>query len=409
MKRILSTCASLAVAGIFLSTVVRLPFNRGMAFHMVQAVRGGIFALLFFVTPCASIAEELVEESLEALLKKTVAEFDLPAMGAIAFRSNALLDRSVTGIRARGHEEKATLSDKWHIGSLTKSMTATLAATLVEEKMLTWETSLEDCLGSRFRIRKEYQAVTLRDLMRHRGGFPSKTTGSTWQELMRDDGSERQQRKRVLREVLQMEPETTPLTQVQYANLNFIVAGGMLEEVADSPWQELIKQRLFDPLGMSSAGFGVPASKKKSDQPWGHNADGTEVAPEAEGSDNPPVLGPAGTVHCSLNDLARYYSFHLRKGTAANGKRLLAVSAFTTLHGIDQDVDQWGLGWIKTDRSWAGGTALNHAGTNTMFYAVVWLAPARDFGVVVVTNQGGDKAAKATDAVTSVLVTRYGK
>lgn len=349
------------------------------------------------------------EDSLADLLEKTSAEHDLPAMGAIAFRSNALLDRGVTGFRARGKEEKVTVSDKWHIGSLTKSMTATVAAMLVEDRKITWETTIQDQLGKRFKIDDAYQPVTLRDLMRHRGGFPSKTTSGTWWELMRDEGGERQQRKRVLREVFRMEPETTPIAEVHYANLNFIVAGGMLEEAADTAWQELIQTRLFAPLGMTSAGFGPPAANRKIEQPWGHQADGKAVDPDSKSADNPPVLGPAGTVHCSLNDLARYYSFHLRRGTSAKGTRLLNESMFPTLHGKDQVEDQWGLGWIKAERPWAGGIALNHAGTNTMFYAVVWLAPERDFGVVVVTNQGGESAAKATDSVASVLVSRFGK
>ena len=114
------------------------------------------------------------DESLSALLEKTTAEYDLPAMGAIAFRSNALLDREVTGVRARGQNEKVTLEDKWHLGSLTKSMTATLAAMAVEQKKLSWSTSIQDSLGKDFKIAPAYQSVTLRDLLRHRGGFPSR-------------------------------------------------------------------------------------------------------------------------------------------------------------------------------------------------------------------------------------------
>ena len=225
---------------------------------------------------------------------------------------------------------------------------------------------------------------------------------------MRDKGDEREQRERVLKAVFQMEPETPPVIRTNYANLNFIVAGGMLEQATDTPWQELIRKQLFDPLGMASAGFGPPASGAETKQPWGHNAQGTAIPPSAETADNPPVLGPAGTVHCSLNDLARYYSFHLRKGTSQKGQRLVAADAFDTLHGLDQDADEWGFGWIKAERPWAGGIALHHSGTNTMFYAIVWLAPARDFGVVVVTNQGGDNAAKATDVVAGSLAQRYG-
>ena len=344
------------------------------------------------------------DESLSTLLEKTAIEYGVPAMGAIAFRSNALLARGVTGVRTRGQNEKVTLEDKWHLGSLTKSMTATLAAIAVEQKKLSWDTSIQDSLGNDFKIATAYQSVTLGGLLRHRGGFPSTTTSADWWKLMRAQGDERTQRKRVLKAVFQMEPETPPMSRAKYANLNFVVAGGMLEQATDTPWQDLIRKQLFDPLGMASAGFGPPALGAETKQPWGHDAQGIAIPPTGDAADNPPVLGPAGTVHCSLNDLAKYYSFHLRKGTSQKGQRLIAADAFDTLHGLDQDEDQWGYGWVKAERPWAGGIALHHAGTNTMFYAVVWLAPARDFGVAVVTNQGGDNAAKATDVVAGSLV-----
>ena len=60
--------------------------------------------------------------------------------------------------------------------------------------------------------------------------------------------------------------------------------------------------------------------------------------------------------------------------------------------------------WIVTDRPWAGGRALTHSGSNTMWYCTVWIAPARDFAVLVTTNQGGDEAAKACDEASWALI-----
>ena len=55
-------------------------------------------------------------------------------------------------------------------------------------------------------------------------------------------------------------------------------------------------------------------------------------------------------------------------------------------------------------RSWSGGDALNHTGSNTMWFSNAWLAPRRDFAVVVLTNVGGDDAAKATDEVAAQVI-----
>lgn len=355
-------------------------------------------------------AERAEGAELDALLVDMLDEHELPAIGAVAFRGEALLYRGAVGIRAAGRPDKVTVSDKWHLGSLTKSMTATLAAMLVEEGQVRWEATLQDMLGASFAIGVAYRGVTLRDLLRHRGGFPTDTTSRFWWRLMRDEGGERDQRSRVLAVVFAMEPETPPCTVARYANLNYMVAGAMLEQASGTAWRELIQKRLFGPLEMGSAGFGPPAAgdmRGVVSQPWGHDAEGKAIAPDIRTADNPPVLGPAGTVHCSLSDLARFGAFHLRRGTLHDRSRLLAAPAFDTLHGIDQADDEWGMGWVKASRSWAGGTALSHNGTNTMNFAVIWLAPARDFGVAVVCNQGGEAARLATDEVAGALISHF--
>ena len=359
-----------------------------------------------FCVPCSVARAD--DSGTEAVLEDVRVEFDLPAVGAIVFRSDEILTRAAVGKRARDYEAAVTVKDKWHLGSITKSMTATLAAILVEEKKLTWETSIEAQL-EKFKIHDDYKPITLQQLMLHRGGFPENTIGGPWYRLMWTTGTERNQRAKLMKGALVIPPEVEPGTKAHYANLNFIVAGAMLEEAADAPWSEMMRARLFDPLGMNSAGFGVCATKQKTDQPWGHTEDGRPVAPETMGADNPPVLGPAGTVHCSLNDLARYGSFHLRLGTTVKGKRLLPRASFRRLHGKDNQNDEWGFGWVKVDRPWAGGIALTHVGTNTMNYAVVWLAPERKLGLAVVTNQGGDKAFKALDTVVSKLISEHAK
>ena len=90
----------------------------------------------------------------------------------------------------------------------------------------------------------------------------------------------------------------------------------------------------------------------------------------------------------------------------ARGERaLLRPYTYKKLHTPVADGD-YALGWIVTQRDWGGGAVLTHAGSNTLNYCVVWMAPRVDFAVLVCTNQGGDRAAKATDEVASALI-RY--
>ena len=94
-----------------------------------------------------------------------------------------------------------------------------------------------------------------------------------------------------------------------YSNSSYMIAGAVLEKVTGKPWRELIKTELFDKLGMTSCGFGAPGSKAVVDQPRGHDAGGTPIEP-GPAADNPPGLGPAGTVHCSLLDYGKFFNVY---------------------------------------------------------------------------------------------------
>jgi CubicO group peptidase (beta-lactamase class C family) len=184
----------------------------------------------------------------------------------------------------------------------------------------------------------------------------------------------------------------------------------MAEKVTGLSWEDLMHQRLFLPLDMASAGFGPPGTKDKIDQPWGHVSGSTSLRPLQR--DNPPVLGPAGTVHCNLKDWARFAALHLNEGRHNPGTRgppgLLTPATFTRLH-TPPEGETYACGWGVVRRGWAGGKALSHSGSNTIWYAVIWLAPQRQFGVLAVTNVGGDKAAKACDEAASALIGYYEK
>jgi CubicO group peptidase (beta-lactamase class C family) len=126
----------------------------------------------------------------------------------------------------------------------------------------------------------------------------------------------------------------------------------------------------------------------------------TPVAPGPK-ADNPPAIGPGGTVHCTLADFARFAALHALGERA--GTMFLRRESFQKLHTPAENQD-YASGWIVAARDWAGGTALTHAGTNTMFYCVVWIAPARDAVFVAATNCAGQGAQKATDEAVSALI-----
>jgi CubicO group peptidase (beta-lactamase class C family) len=341
------------------------------------------------------------DAKINALLKKVHTQFDVPAISGAIVTSQGLVAYGVTGVRKRGAKARATPNDLWHLGSDTKAMTATLVARLVEQKKVKWDTTLGEVFaGDGFNIQPDFRGVTLLQLLSHHAGLPANLELANYWGA---DGS--RERLRAVREELAKAPASAPGSQFAYSNLGYIIAGAAVEKVTGKSWERNMVEHVFGPLEMKSAGFGGTGTPGKLDQPWPHAADGQPEPENGPGVDNPPVMGPPGRVHCTIQDWSKYLADFLR---GMSGKpALLPAAAYQTLSTPTFGGD-YALGWIVTQRDWGGGTVLTHGGSNTMNYAIVWVAPARDFAVLACTNQGGDVGQQACNAAVVALLGHHG-
>jgi CubicO group peptidase (beta-lactamase class C family) len=329
-----------------------------------------------------------ISNPISQMLETIRVKHQFPALAAVVVVDGEIVATNAVGFRKHGSTEAATVQDKFHIGSVTKSMTATIAAMLVEQGKICWTSTIGESFpdyGNQ--IHPDYRDVTLEQLLRHRGGAPGDAPNDLWIEAWNGSGSHVEQRLGFVKGILARKPEAKPGANHIYSNQGYAIAGVMLEKTTGKPWEELMQSMLFEPLGMKSAGFGAPATPGKIDQPWGHTKDrftGIRSVPPGPRADNPPAIGPAGTVHCSLPDLARYAMFHL--SGARGDSQLLNAESFKKLHASAGDDSA--LGWFVLEREWAGGRALTHNGSNTMFYMVIWMAPERNGAVIVGANIG---------------------
>ncbi len=354
------------------------------------------------------------------LLRPIRERHDLPGLAAAVVAGKDLVAIGAVGVRKRGDETRVTAEDRFHLGSCTKSMTATMLATLVEEGKLGWNTTVGEVFPELAeQMKPAWKSVTLEQLLTHRGGAPGGLdAGGLWGRLWKREGSPKEQRMTLVRGVLEREPEAPPGTKFIYSNGGFAIAGAMAEKVTGEAWEDLMRERLFGPLGMKSAGFGAPGTPGKLDEPLGHGEKGAPVdaGPDA---DNPPAIGPAGTVHGSLADWAKYVSLHLEGERCAKGEgpcpevggalKLLKPETYAKLHAPGkafdaEDTTKYAMGWSLAERDWARGPVLTHNGSNTMWFCVTWIAPEADFAVLVATNQGGDKAAKGCDEAAWAII-----
>lgn len=338
-------------------------------------------------------------------LAKFTKDGKVPGLVAAAVLDGKVIATGATGIRKYGDKTKVTVEDKFHIGSCTKSMTGSLAAMLVADGKIKWSTTVEE-IFPKLKIHPDFKSATLLQLCSNTGGAPHDVPPELWKKTGEDrDKSESTQRTNLVRAILTAPPAYPPGSQNVYSNSGFTIAGAMLEKVSGLSYEELIRTRLFKPLKMDSAGFGAPATPGKTDQPYGHVLQDGEPfpIPAGLGADNPPAITPAGRVHLSILDFAKYANLHL--GTAE--KPPLTDESLKFLHTIVPPSKDYAIGWSSVQRPWAGGTALNHNGTNTMNFAVIWLAPDKKFGAVAACNIDSGLGSKACDDAVSFLIEKF--
>jgi CubicO group peptidase (beta-lactamase class C family) len=316
-----------------------------------------------------------------------------PAIGAAFARRNAREQVMVSGSRAVGRTAAVEVSDSWHLGSISKSITATLVAQLVDRGMVSWDVRVGEVLGDAApRMHNSYAATTLRHLLSNRAGLPADvpmTQLATF--VLRDHEDIRAQRRRFAQIALQMKPVGPPEVTYEYSNCSFVVAGAMLEALTGQSWEDLVRQHVFGPLNLHSGGFGPPDAGVAGPlkQPIGHSADvtalllklagGRGLRPMRPGSgqqiDNPRVLGPAATVHMNLADLLAYLAAH------RDASPYLRPESWRTLHTPPFGGD-YAMGWVlRPDGSFW------HNGSNTFWYAEARWQPGDGVVAAAVANE----------------------
>jgi len=322
-------------------------------------------------------------------------------VGGAIVTSAGLQSIAVTGVRKKGEDIAATVDDLWHLGSNTKAMTATLAGIAVETGKVRWDTTLGEVFPQERGLKSSPLAeATLSHLLSHWAGLPANP--ESWWDVARSGGKDLvSQRAESLALAVDLDGLPDPGKQHLYSNWGYVLAGHLLEEVLKQPWEDLLQKGLFSRLGIEKAGFGGLGTPGEIDQPWPHREDGEPMPENGPAIDNPPVVGPAGTVHMTLSDWAKFIAEHLA-GRQGRGK-LLKKETYEHLHNAAQEGEPYAYGWLALERSW-GGQVLNHNGSNTMNCSVAWLAPEKDFAVLACTNQGGDDCQKALDDVVGVLI-----
>ena len=317
-----------------------------------------------------------------------------PAMGAAWARGHRS-DLMVRGVRSSDDEIAVQPDDQWHWGSITKSMTATLCARLVEAGVIGWDTTIGSVLDAPgFTVPQAVRDATLLHLLSHRAGLQANVTGEEFSFELKDA---REERLRYVRTALTMEPANGVGKKMIYSNNGYTVVGAMLEKLSGKPWETLIQTEVFKPLGIKHAGQGTPGHKGKIDQPQGHTVKDGKRKPDpagVSGSDNAMAIGPAGRVHMPLSDMITYLTAHRDQPA-----KFLKAESWSKLH-TPQFAGNYALGWFRREDG-----ALFHNGSNTMWYGEAFVDPKAG---VVCAACANDATRETMAAVSAVLMSAYG-
>ena len=349
------------------------------------------------------ISESSGDSNLSELLESIRVEERLPALAAAVIIDGKIYATAAVGTRKFGTENWVTVDDGFLIASCSKAFTATLAALLIEDGVLRWDTTLREAYPD-LEMRSEYENITLLQLLSHRAGLPewigrltSKTINEQFiKKWWVDRKLPMAMRSRYLSETVRQELVDEPNNTVYYSNSGYIMAGAMIEKVVGKSYEQLMVEKIFNPLGLHTTGFGPPVKFSSAYQPYGHKADSWLPTPISR--DFPVYMAPTAGIHISIQDWAKFVLFHLKSGK--NGKVMLKDGVLKKLHTPPNDAKwredaeengygipslNYALGWYTLDLGGKDGL-LWHPGGNTGFIAQVILDPHDNNAILIVTN-----------------------
>ncbi len=370
-------------------------------------------ALVCLLTGVAARGQDLVGGDLEPIR----VQYNLPGLSAMVVKDSRIVAQGVAGYRRQGDPTPLRITDPINLASCTKFMTATLAARLVERGVISWGTRVRDIFPDHFGFNTAYWDVTLAQILAHRGGIEDEGvfTDEHYADLLTQTGTIMQIRRWVAETVLKDAPEVTPGTFL-YSTQGYAVAAAMLEIATGKDWETLLREEVLLPANMTTAIYGpVFDDALPPKAPVGHDLDDGQTVPVPEMALDAATNycyeaaeGPGGYVACTLEDWAKFLTLHTADGL---GTYLSAdTEAMLETPYDNADNANYALGVYSVARDWATpGNALHHVGIIFGHDTVVWMAPGRDFIVLVFTNctSGDDRTSDALDDVANLLIERY--
>ncbi len=334
-------------------------------------------------TASAAIGAEL--EGLEVDAEKIRQDWHVPGMAMAIVKGDTVLYAKGHGLRDVARNLPMTTDTLLPIGSTSKAFTTATIASLVEEGKLDWWLPIKTWLPD-FKMMDAMatERLSLMDMVTHRSGLPRHDlTYYHDTSLTLADITSRLQ---------YLEPSKDFRTRFQYNNMMFAAAGHVTEVASGKPWQDTVRERLLQPLGMTRTNFTVAESQRDPNFSLGYRELGADAVQPMPFN---PIhqIAPAGSINSTVSEMAAWLQMHLNGGSY-QGKQILSARSVDFLHtpqGLSDDdataevvPTGYAPGWFTS--SYRGHRRLEHTGIIDGFASTVVMFPDDGVGIVVLAN-----------------------
>lgn len=334
-----------------------------------------------------NLKRSFIKDSLDRYVMKALQEWNIPGVAVCIVKDGQVVVMKGYGVKQMNTKDSVDVNTLFMIGSNTKAFTATALAMLDNEKKLSLDDKVTKWIPE-FKLDNKLagEQAIIRDLLCHRLGFMTFQGDFTyWKSNLT--------RAEVIEKMGHIKAVYPFRTTWGYTNAAFLTAGEIIPKVTGIQWEEYMKQKIFDPLGMTRTLALSKDLPKATNKAVPHTiVDGKLITEPYPNLDN---LAPAGAISTSVNDMSKWISMLLNNGTYME-KNIIpakAIAATRTPHSIlgnggtlynKGHFSLYGLGFELSE--YAGRKIVSHTGGVTGFVSAVTLVPEEKLGIAVFTN-----------------------
>lgn len=351
--------------------------------------------------------------TLDALAKLAHEEGKAPAVAIARAGIDGAPEIAVVGNRKVGTADAVQPGDLWLVGSIGKSMTSTMIGVLVDQGKLKWSSTVGEVLQN-LPMKEAYKAVTLAQLLQHRGGIPQDlgvrpggpVTPEDLDGFAKEAKSGAELRELYARNILSRDP-AGPVGSFRYSNAGYALAVVMAERASGRQFPDLMSELLFQPLEMNSAKIDTPGSPgmpSSRGQNHGHQMQNGQISSHALAFKPlaQAFAGAGGGIAMTIGDLTKYGQYHLN-GLLGRAK-LMSQTNFDILHTPGKGPGEaYGCGWSVSPMQ-SGDKLHHHNGSDGTFQADIAIYPKGKLVVACIQNMGVESNQPMPEKVVASLI-----